>query len=135
MHGGYAHLLRRQQKVNLLGKRSFSVAFVELVNATGNVNEFLLTCEERVAIGADTDALFFSCGINIPNLAASTNDFGRTEIRMNIFFHSMKPYVLLLFSARGTASRYSVYAQDNIHGVFQIASFILKKMKFFQSPS
>ena len=135
MHGGMHLRLKRQKKVNLLGKSGLAVAFVEFVNTSSDVNEFLLTGEERVAISTDTDALFFSGGINIPNLAASTNDFGRTEIRMNIFFHSMKPYVLLLFSARGTASRYSVYAQDNIHGVFQIASFILKKMKFFQSPS
>ena len=56
---------------------------------------FLFTGEERVAICTDTNALFFSGGINIPNFAASANHFGRTEIRMNIFFHDSETLLKL----------------------------------------
>ena len=96
--------LRRQKKVNLLGKSGLAVAFVEFVNTSSDVNEFLLTGEERVAISTDTDALFFSCGVNIPNLAASANHFGRTEIRMNIFFHDSETLLKLFISERSVRS-------------------------------
>ena len=104
MHGGMHLRLKRQKKVNLLGKRYLAVAFIEFVDATSDVNEFLLTGEERVAICTDTDALFFSGGINIPNFAASANHFGRTEIRMNIFFHDSETLLKLFISERSVRS-------------------------------
>ena len=93
---GGTHLrLKRQKKTDLLGELNVSVALVEFINTASDVNEFLFTGKERVAICTDTDALFFSGRVNIPNLAASANHFGRTEIRMNIFFHDSETLLKL----------------------------------------
>lgn len=95
MHGGNALEVETTEKTKLLGELDVSVTFVEFVNTTSDVNKFLFTGEERVAISTDTNALFFSGGINIPNFAASANHFGRTEIRMNIFFHDSETLLKL----------------------------------------
>lgn len=91
--------------------RLFSVTLVELVNAPGDVHEFLFAGEERMAIRADTDTLFFSRGADFPNFPASANHFCRTIIRMDSFFHLLQTLfygVILcknLFSVNGSIMR------------------------------
>ena len=72
----------------------FTIAAVELVNTSCNVHEFLFAGEERMAFRADTDFLFFSCGVDLPDLPAGANHLCGTKIRMNSFFHFCKPCIL-----------------------------------------
>ena len=68
-----------------------AVALLELVHAAAAVYQLLLAGEERVAIGADADALFFSRGVDFPDFSASADDFCGAVVRMDSFFHFRKP--------------------------------------------
>ena len=70
----------------------FAVTLVELVDTPCGVNKFLLTRKERVALGADTDFVFGTGGIDFPDFAAGAGDSGVTILRMNVFFHFDSPY-------------------------------------------
>ena len=65
-----------------------AVTLVEFVDTTSGVNELLLTGKERVALGADTDLVLRTGGIDFPDFAAGAHDLGRTVVRMDILFHS-----------------------------------------------
>ena len=68
-----------------------AIALVELVDTPCGVDELLLAGEERVALGADTDLVFRTGGIDFPDFAAGANDLCRTVVRMDILFHCYSP--------------------------------------------
>ena len=65
----------------------FAIALVEFINTTSGIDKLLLTGKERVALGADTDLVLGTGGIDFPDFAAGAHDLGRTVIRMDILFH------------------------------------------------
>ena len=73
----------------------FAVALVEFVDTTGGVNKFLFAGEEGVALGADTDFVFGTGGLDVPDFAASADDLGRTLVRMDILFHCFSPKLFI----------------------------------------
>ena len=68
-----------------------AITLVELVDTTCGIDELLLTGEERVALGTDTDFVFGAGGIDFPDFAAGAHDLGRTVVRMDILFHCYSP--------------------------------------------
>ena len=66
---------------------SFLVTAVELVDTTGGINKFLLSGEEGVALGADTNFVLRTGGFDVPHFAASTGHDGIAVGRMDVFFH------------------------------------------------
>lgn len=63
------------------------VAAVELINTTGGIDKFLLSGEERMAFGADSDLGFRTGGFDVPNFAAGAGNDRVFVLGMNIFFH------------------------------------------------
>ena len=89
-------VLRQGFKFNSL-LSSFFVAAVEFVDTTGGVNKFLFAGEEGVALGADTDFVFRTGGLDVPDFAAGAGDDGILISRMDVFFHfSVIPIVKLV---------------------------------------
>ena len=72
---------------NLLS--SFFVAAVEFVDTAGGVNKFLFAGEEGVALGADTDFVFRTGGLDVPDFAAGAGNGGITVSGMDILFHCL----------------------------------------------
>lgn len=60
---------------------------VEFVNATGCIDQFLLTGEKRVAGSADTNAQLFAGGTCQINRATSAGNRGVNVMGMDIVFH------------------------------------------------
>ena len=68
---------------------SFFVAAVEFVDTAGGVNKFLFAGEEGVALGADTDFVFRTGGLDVPDFTASAGNDGITVSGMDILFHCL----------------------------------------------
>ena len=66
----------------------FLVPPVEFVDPARRINEFLLTGEEGMALGADADLHLGTGRLDVPHLAAGAGDDGVALLGMNIFFHS-----------------------------------------------
>ena len=66
---------------------SFFVAAVEFIDTTGGIDEFLFTGKEGVALGADTDFVFRTGGLDVPDFAASAGNGGIAVSGMDILFH------------------------------------------------
>ena len=64
-----------------------AVTALELVNASGCVDELLFTGEERMASGADTDLDVVARGARTIRRAAGTGDHGVDVVGMNIGLH------------------------------------------------
>lgn len=77
----------------------FRIALVELVNSSGNVNQLLFAGEEGMAVGADTDFIFFSCGLDVPDFATGADYFCRAIIRMNVTFHFTNSANVIILNA------------------------------------
>ena len=64
-----------------------AVTLGEFIDATGGIDEALLTGEERMATGADADADVLRCGLGVINRAAGAGDGGFVNRWMTFFFH------------------------------------------------
>lgn len=72
------------------------ITATEFLHPTGNVYQFLLPGDERMAFGADTDFLFLPCGHDFPSLAAGADHFRRPVVRMNSRFHFANPVNMVI---------------------------------------
>lgn len=61
---------------------------LKFVNTSACVNKLLLTCVERMALGADFDLDILLSGLGLDNVAASTGNSGLLVIRMDTLSHS-----------------------------------------------
>ena len=69
---------------------SLSLSFhslLELIYTSACINELLLTCIERVAVGADINSEIFLCGKSLESRTASTLHSYELCLRMDSFFH------------------------------------------------
>ena len=71
------------------GASGLLVATVELVDTARRIHEFLFAGEEGVALGADTDLVLGTGGLDMPHLAAGASDDRVTVSGMEILFHSL----------------------------------------------
>jgi len=62
-------------------------SLLELINTSACVNELLLTCIERVAVGADINSQITLCGKSLECVAACALNCDELRLRMNSFFH------------------------------------------------
>jgi hypothetical protein len=65
----------------------FAEAAIEFINTTCGIDEFLFAGEEGMAFCADTDFDFGTGAFDVPDFAASADDFGITVSGMDVFFH------------------------------------------------
>ena len=68
-----------------------AVAFVELVDTASAVDDFLFSCEERVADRADFDfydVLVLGCFVH-KLCSAGTGEFGLANFWVDVFFHNL----------------------------------------------
>jgi hypothetical protein len=70
-----------------LGRLEFFVFFAEPFNAAGRVNQLLLACKKRVALGTNFHSDVFSGRTGFQNRTAVTRDRGFFVSRVNVFFH------------------------------------------------
>ena len=66
---------------------SLAHSLVELVNTSACINELLLACVERVAVGADIYSQIALCGKSLECVAACALNCNDLRLRMNSFFH------------------------------------------------
>ena len=74
------------------------VLLLELFNTAATVDELLLTCEERMAFGANVQSDFRLCGLCHECVSASACNFAVYIFGMNSFFH----FFLLLYAFVGS---------------------------------
>jgi hypothetical protein len=60
---------------------------VELINTPAGINQFLLACIKRVALGANLDSYVFSRATRLNNLTARALNGRLLVIRVYAFFH------------------------------------------------
>ena len=66
----------------------FSVFALKTLHASGGVDKFLLSGEERMAIGTDVEPeVGFQCALGLPLGTAGTGHFSWFIFGMNTFFH------------------------------------------------
>ena len=65
----------------------FAHTLVELVNTSACINELLLACVERVALGADVNTEVILRGPCLKCLTASTTDCYQLGLGMDVCFH------------------------------------------------
>ncbi len=66
---------------------SFFHSLLELINTSACINELLLACIERVAVGADIYSQVALCGKSLECVAACALNCDELRLRMNSFFH------------------------------------------------
>ena len=66
-----------------------TVAFLELIDASARINEFLLAGKERMALGADIDFdnVYVLGGSGFKRRTASTLQLDYLVVRMNVLLH------------------------------------------------
>ncbi len=62
-------------------------SLVELVNASACINELLLACIERMALGADFNLDILLCGHSLDHVAAVAGNCCLNKVRMDSLFH------------------------------------------------
>ena len=62
-------------------------SLLELINTSACINELLLACIERVAVGADINSQITLCGKSLECVAACALNCNDLRLRMNSFFH------------------------------------------------
>lgn len=67
-----------------------SVTALEFVNASGGINKLLLTCEERMARGANTKLDVLTCGTSFVCRSAGADDNCLLVVGMNFWLHFLK---------------------------------------------
>ena len=65
-----------------------SHSLIELINTSACVNQLLLACVERVAVGADINTKLFLRGDRLECRTASTSDCCNVSLRMDVALHS-----------------------------------------------
>ena len=82
---------------------------IELINASAAVDKLLLTCEERVALGADfyLDVLLGRTGLD--HITAGALNGSRLIIGMNTLFHHVTAFSIF-FSQRGS-NPFGIFSQ------------------------
>ena len=80
----------------------FGVFLLELLDAAGGIDQFLLAGEIGMAMGADFDRKILRVGGISPNLVpARAGDDHIMQLRMNFLFHNgTDPYTFLGFLSR-----------------------------------
>ena len=66
-------------------------SLLELINTSACINELLLACIERVAVGADINSQIALCGKSLECVAACALNCDKMRLRMNSFFHVLSP--------------------------------------------
>ena len=98
---------------------------VELIYASAGINEFLLTGEERMALGANFNFdLAALGGLGLYGFAACTLDDASFVLRMDSFFHCSIPhFIILMFfdiiSPVGDIRTYYSTIKEELQGVLQ----------------
>ena len=65
----------------------FAVTTIELLDAAGRVDEFLLASEEGVALGANTDVHVLYGSADFEDVTAGAGDGRLFVVGMDLFFH------------------------------------------------
>ena len=75
-----------------------------------------------MALGADTDVLFFAGGVDVPDFATGADDFRRAIRRMDGIFHFDLIYVGFVFDFRENCATLKQQSNFNIHPTLKNAT-------------
>lgn len=70
---------------------------LEFVNTSACVNKLLLTCEERMTLGAYFDSDIGLCGTGLDHVSASAGNGSFLIIRVKTFFHFNTSSLFILY--------------------------------------